>query len=100
MLTPLFRFACKWWTENLHQNATLMGTHDLGFMIHPWARLQWELNHDRRSYDTIIKTAQTLGDRFNEAVGAIRSWDTCMTNIYKFDDPSSDFLVIIVSSRV
>ncbi|VUC30260.1 unnamed protein product [Clonostachys rosea] len=88
-------FACKWWTENLHQNAPLLGTHDLGFMIYPWARVRWEFEHDHRSFDTMIRAAGTLAARFSERVGAIRSWDTCMTKVYHYDDPTTDFLVII-----
>lgn len=89
-------FACKWWTENLHQNAMLLGTHDLGFMIYPWARVRWELDHDHRSFDTMMRAAGTLADRFSEKVGAIRSWDTCMTKVYHYNDLTTDFLVIIV----
>ncbi|CAI6085061.1 unnamed protein product [Clonostachys chloroleuca] len=88
-------FACKWWTENLHQNAMLLGTHDLGFMIYPWARVRWELDHDHRSFDTMMRAAGTLADRFSEKVGAIRSWDTCMTKVYHYNDLTTDFLVII-----
>ncbi|KAL2689007.1 hypothetical protein Neosp_003057 [[Neocosmospora] mangrovei] len=71
--------ACKWWTENLHQNASLLGTHDLGFMIFPWARVQWDLHRDQRAFDTMMKAANTLADRFSETTGYT----------------SKDFLVII-----
>ncbi|KAH8881387.1 glycoside hydrolase family 88 protein [Thozetella sp. PMI_491] len=88
-------FACKWWTENLHPNGQLKGTHDLGFMIAPWARRQWELNHDARAFSTMVEAAKTLAARYNPTVGCMRSWDTCQTKIYSFKDPSEDFLVII-----
>ncbi|KAH7381801.1 glycoside hydrolase family 88 protein [Cadophora sp. MPI-SDFR-AT-0126] len=88
-------YACKWWTTNLHKNALVTGTHDLGFMISPWARKAWELDHDTRAYDTCITAAKTLGARFNEKVQALRSWDTCVTKRYSFTDPSKDYLVII-----
>ena len=91
-----FRFACKWWTENLHQNAILEGTHDLGFMITPWAKLAWILNRDFRAFETLKTTAKTLSARFSPAVGALRSWDTCKTKAYSFQDPAKDFLMIIV----
>jgi hypothetical protein len=68
-------------------------------MIAPWARLQWELNHDRRSFDTLHTAADTLASRFNDTVGCLRSWDTCETKVYSFTDPSTDFLVIIVSEE-
>lgn len=96
VLTVDSRYACKWWTTNLHKNALVTGTHDLGFMISPWARKAWELEHDTRAYNTCITAAKTLGARFNEKVQGLRSWDTCVTKRYSFTDPSKDFLVIIV----
>ena len=77
LLTVVHRHACKWWTENLHQNASLLGTHDLGFMIFPWARVQWDLHRDQRAFDTMMKAANTLADRFSETTGCMRSWDKC-----------------------
>lgn len=97
LLTVIHRHACKWWTENLHQNATLLGTHDLGFMIFPWARVQWDLHRDQKAFDTMMKAANTLADRFSETTGCMRSWDKCQTKCYSFTDTSKDFLVIIVS---
>ncbi|KAJ3545288.1 hypothetical protein NM208_g2586 [Fusarium decemcellulare] len=88
-------FACKWWTVNLHQNSSLSTTHDLGFMIFPWARPAWELNHDELAYNTIIRASKTLASRYVPEVGAIRSWDTCVTKKYTFTDPKKDFLMII-----
>lgn len=65
-------------------------------MIAPWARRQWELLHDTQSFVTMINAAKTLAGRFNPIVGAIRSWDTCQTKAYSFEDLDTDFLVIIV----
>ncbi|KAI6087343.1 glycoside hydrolase family 88 protein [Hypoxylon rubiginosum] len=89
------QFACKWWTENLHKNAELKYTHDLGFMIASWARVAWELENDSRAYDTVITAARSLASRYNPLVGCIRSWDTCVTKRYSFRDPEKDFLVIV-----
>lgn len=91
------RFACKWWAESLHQNSNLQGTHDLGFMMAPWAMRAWDLNHDVRALESLKQTAQTLAARFSPKVGLLRSWDVCNTKQYDFQDPSSEFLVIIVS---
>lgn len=90
------RFACKWWTENLHQNAWLGTTHDLGFMIAPWAKVAWELNRDQRAFETLRWSAKTLYGRFRQEVGLIRSWDTCVTKRYQFLDPQTEFLTVIV----
>lgn len=86
---------CQWWTVNLHQNATLKGTHDIGFMIAPWAVKAWELNRDTESLTSLVTAAYTLAARFDDKIQAIRSWDTCVTKRYSFLDPSKDFLVII-----
>lgn len=87
--------ACTWWTENLHANAHLAATHDLGFMIMPWARPAWELRRDARALETLKAAAGTLHGRYSPAVGAIRSWDSCVTRAYSFQDPSTEFLLII-----
>ncbi|KAF8856804.1 glycoside hydrolase family 88 protein [Acephala macrosclerotiorum] len=89
------QYACKWWAHNLHQNSHLKTTHDLSFMISPWARKAWELNHDQKAYESLLAAAQNLAARYNEKVGCLRSWDTCVTKRYSFTDPTKDFLVII-----
>lgn len=86
---------CQWWTVNLHQNASLEGTHDLGFMIAPWAVKAWELNRDPDALTSLVTAAHVLASRFDAKIQAIRSWDTCVTKRYAFTDPSKDFLVII-----
>lgn len=97
--SPLHRLqlehACTWWTENLHANAHLATTHDLGFMIMPWARPAWELRHDARALETLKTAAATLFGRYSPEVGAIRSWDSVVTRSYTFQDPTAEFLVII-----
>ncbi|KAG8166025.1 hypothetical protein KVR01_004577 [Diaporthe batatas] len=96
---PLHRLqlehACTWWTENLHANAHLATTHDIGFMTMPWARPAWELRHDARALATLTAAAATLQARFSPAAGAIRSWDSCATGDYSFQDPAREFLVVI-----
>lgn len=90
-------FACKWWTESLHANAQLTYTHDLGFMISPWASLAWDLHRDARARQTMLTAAKSLYDRYDAKVGCIRSWDFCVTKRYSFTKPEDGFLVIIVS---
>lgn len=97
MLRKWKRFACKWWTENLHQNGHLKGTHDLGFMMEPWARRAWELDGDVRALASLKQAAQTLVARFSPTHGLLRSWDVCQTKKYDFRDTNSEFLVVIVS---
>jgi hypothetical protein len=66
-------------------------------MIMPWASRAWKLHGDVRALETMKTTAQTLFDRYDPKVGCIRSWDTCKTKKYNFQDTSADYLVIIVS---
>jgi hypothetical protein len=87
--------ACRWWTTNLHQNALKRDTHDLGFMIAPWAIRAWELQRDAVAYNSLVMAAHSLASRFNATTQCLRSWDVCITNRYSFTDPSQDFLVII-----
>ncbi|KAF2116651.1 Six-hairpin glycosidase-like protein [Lophiotrema nucula] len=95
-LHPLkLRYACKWWTASLHKQASRTDTHDLGFLIQPWAQRGWELNQDVECFNSLVTAANALASRFDERVGCIRSWDTCFTKRYSFGDPSKDFLVII-----
>ncbi|KAF7591066.1 hypothetical protein BBP40_002026 [Aspergillus hancockii] len=86
---------CKWWTANLHANAAKRDTHDLGFMIAPWAMKAWSLNRDPHAYNSLVLAAHSLASRFDERVESLRSWDVCHTKRYSFTDPGKDFLVII-----
>jgi hypothetical protein len=86
---------CKWWTANLHQNALKRDTHDLGFMIAPWAMKAWEIQRDAAAYNSLVMAAHSLASRFNATTQCLQSWDVCITNRYSFTDPSKDFLVII-----
>ncbi|KAJ5663322.1 hypothetical protein N7507_004053 [Penicillium longicatenatum] len=88
-------YLCRWWTANLHKNALKQDTHDLGFMIAPWAMKAWQLHRDPSAYNTLIMAAHSLASRFNATTQCLRSWDICITQRYKFTDPSRDFLVII-----
>ncbi|KAF2652503.1 glycoside hydrolase family 88 protein [Lophiostoma macrostomum CBS 122681] len=91
------RHACEWWTANLHSQASRTDTHDLGFLVMPWAQKGWELDGDRQCYQSMIAAAYALASRFDRKIGAIRSWDTCLTKRYTFTDPKDAFLVIIDS---
>ncbi|KAH8431839.1 glycoside hydrolase family 88 protein [Aspergillus melleus] len=90
---------CRWWTANLHQNALKRDTHDLGFMIAPWAMKAWDLHRDAEAYNSLVLAAHSLASRFNATTRCIRSWDVCVTTRYSYTeaDMSTDFLVIIDS---
>ncbi|KAL4878465.1 Six-hairpin glycosidase-like protein [Aspergillus karnatakaensis] len=95
-LHPLqLKHLSEWWTANLHQNATKRDTHDVGFMIAPWALKAWSLHRDPQAYSSLILAAHSLASRFDEKVQSLRSWDIVHTKVYSYTDPSKDFLVII-----
>ncbi|KAK6948055.1 hypothetical protein Daesc_009819 [Daldinia eschscholtzii] len=62
---------------HLYQNAKLKTTHDLGFMIAPWARAAWEIENDVRGFDTMVTAAESLMTRYSPV------------------DLNKDFLVIV-----
>lgn len=70
-------------------------THDLGFMIQPWAQLGVALDGDEACREAIVTAARSLATRFDARVGAVRSWDGCRTGVYEFADPRREFLVVI-----
>ncbi|KAH7028371.1 glucuronyl hydrolase [Macrophomina phaseolina] len=88
-------FAGKWWSAAPALQASRGDTHDLGFMIQPWAQPGWTLDSDHACRSALITAARSLSSRFDARVGAIRSWDACATKSYTYSDPSQDFLVII-----
>lgn len=51
------------------------GTHDLGFMIGDSFGKAWEVTGEQSYFDVVHEAARTLCTRFNDRVGAIRSWD-------------------------
>ncbi|KAL5003695.1 Six-hairpin glycosidase-like protein [Aspergillus recurvatus] len=86
---------CQWWSANLHQNAARRDTHDLGFMIAPWAMKAWDLHRDPQAYSSLVLAAHSLATRFDPRVQSLRSWDVCHTKRYSFTDPCKDILVVI-----
>ncbi|KAL4751572.1 hypothetical protein BDW72DRAFT_212652 [Aspergillus terricola var. indicus] len=73
---------CRWWSANLHQNAARHDTHDLGFMVAPWAIKAWELHRDPQAYSSLVLAAHSLASRFDP-------------RRYSFTNPAKDFLVVI-----
>lgn len=64
-------------------------------MVGPWATRAWVIDHDARSYNSLLTAANSLSSRFNDTVQSLRSWDTCVTKRYQYRSPADDFLVII-----
>ena len=70
-----FRALCELWAEPLHAMAHRTDTHDVGFIIMPALRLNWELTGSERSLESILRAARSLASRYVPAAKAIRSWD-------------------------
>jgi hypothetical protein len=63
----------------------------------PALRLDWELTGNARSFESILTAAKSLASRYDERVGAIRSWDKQFNHRYSITDKEENFLVIIDS---
>jgi hypothetical protein len=85
------------WSDPLHEYAQRVDTHDLSFIIQPSMRVRWELLHDPNALDSVITAARSLFSRYNERVGAIRSWDVLSQNGVEISNMDENFLVIIDS---
>jgi hypothetical protein len=44
--------------------------------------MDWELTGNVRSLESVLTTAKSLASRFDEKVGAIRSWDAALNKRY------------------
>lgn len=77
--------------------ATRTDTHDIGFIIEPALRLDWELTGNTRSIQSIITAAQSLATRYDKRAKAIRSWDLINKKDVKILSMEEDFIVIIDS---
>ncbi len=71
-------------------------THDLGFIIAP-LRADWELTGNVESLKSVLQAASNLASRFDDRLGAIRSWDKSVSKRYNYLDREENFLVIIDS---
>ncbi|KAE9382155.1 glycoside hydrolase family 88 protein [Stipitochalara longipes BDJ] len=85
------------WAEPLRAMARRTDTHDLGFMIQPSFRMDWELTNNRESLDVVVTAAESLMARYDGRVKAVRSWDRQVTKRYEFTDKEAEFLVIVDS---
>lgn len=87
---------CRSWSHRLCVNATRTNSHDLGFIMRS-LRMDWELTGNPASLRSYVTAAESLATRFDERVGAIRSWDRALSQSYEIIDKEKNFLVIIDS---
>ena len=88
---------CRSWIEPLHGMASRTDTHDIGFIVMPALRVDWELTGNVRSLDTIIRAAKSLATRYIPSARAIRSWDLIRKKDIEIVDQGDNMIVIIDS---
>lgn len=78
-----YKELAKKWTAFIEKEKYNDKTHDMGFKV--FCSFGQGLKHDKNNQkykDIIIKSSQTLSTRFNDTIGAIRSWDFNKENWY------------------
>lgn len=88
---------CRAWSEPLHGMSSRTDTHDLGFIIMPALRADWELTSNPRSLASIVHAAHSLASRYVPAARAIRSWDLVRRRDMEITGMDDNLLLIIDS---
>lgn len=88
---------CKSWTGPVQAMMSRTDTHDMGFIIQPSMRKDWELTSGEDSLQAILTAAKSLASRYGPAAEAIRSWDVLSQADVSITSMTHDFLVIIDS---
>ncbi|KAH7143511.1 unsaturated glucuronyl hydrolase [Dactylonectria macrodidyma] len=87
----------KAWSLPLQGMAKRTDTHDIGFIVMPALRREWELTGDERSLQSIVQAARSLATRYVPSAKAIRSWDCLLKKDITVTDMDENILVIIDS---
>ncbi|OBT42716.1 hypothetical protein VE00_07261 [Pseudogymnoascus sp. WSF 3629] len=88
---------CKDWTGPVEAMKSRTDTHDMGFIIQPSVRKDWELTSNENSLQAVLTAAKSLASRYSPAVSAIRSWDVLSQANVSITSMTQDFLVIVDS---
>jgi SAM-dependent methyltransferase len=91
------RAMCEKWSEPLHDMASRTDTHDIGFIVMPALRKDWELFGNFRSLASIVRAANSLATRYVASAKAIRSWDLFIRKNTQITDMNTNVIVIIDS---
>ncbi|KAE8157652.1 Six-hairpin glycosidase-like protein [Aspergillus tamarii] len=91
------RAMCEKWSEPLHSMASRTDTHDIGFIVMPALRKDWELFGNSHSLASIVRAANSLATRYVASAKAIRSWDLLIRKDTRITDMSTNLIVIIDS---
>ncbi|CAN9407444.1 unnamed protein product [Alternaria sp. RS040] len=88
---------CRTWVEPVRGMDERTDTHDIGFIVMPALRADWELFGNQQSLDSIVKAAHSLATRYVPTAGAIRSWDLLKKKNIEIIDQDQNMIVIIDS---
>ena len=88
---------CHEWDQGIRKMDGRTDTHDIGFIIMPALRTDWELHGDTRSLASIINAARSLATRYVPSARAIRSWDLLKKNDVEILSMEDNMIVIIDS---
>jgi hypothetical protein len=88
---------CRTWSEPIRGMDTRTDTHDIGFIVMPALRLDWELFGNPQSLHSIVRAAQSLATRYVPSARAIRSWDLLKKKDIEIIDQTENMIVIIDS---
>lgn len=88
---------CRAWSEPIRGMDGRTDTHDIGFIIMPALRADWELFGNTRSLDSIVRAARSLATRYVPSARAIRSWDLLKKKDIEILDQEDNMIVIIDS---
>lgn len=72
---PALNAAAETWQAYVEKEKFDGGTHDLGFKVYCSFGNAWKATGREEFRDVFLTASNTLVTRFNETVGAIRSWD-------------------------
>lgn len=88
---------CHAWAGPIRDMDTRTDTHDIGFIVMPALRLDWELSGNQQSLDSIVRAAHSLATRYVPSAQAIRSWDLLKKKDIEILDQTENMIVIIDS---
>lgn len=88
---------CRSWSQPLHQMAYRTDMHDVGFIVEPALRRDYELTGNIQSLNSILTAAKSLATRYSDKTKAICSWDGMVNARLNFTSTENDCLVIIDS---
>ena len=88
---------CRTWTGPVKAMMSRTDTHDMGFIIQPSLRKDWELSSNEDSLHAVLTAARSLASRYVPKAGVIRSWDVLRQADICITSMTDDCLVIIDS---